>query len=95
MPDDNKLHAGVTPPATPEDPNAVKGREIAERMVRGIGRWFRFVITTLIVAFPLALVGWWIWSFITTPTFLADLTYWQWYAVVVFVRFLWGDDRRR
>jgi hypothetical protein len=47
------------------------------------------------MAFPLALVCWWMYAVLLPPTFLGDLGYWQWYAVLVLVRVIWGDDRRR
>lgn len=96
MSDDNKLRAvdENDRPAegpTPED----KGRELAEKMVNGIGRFLRFVIITLITAFPLALVCWWMYAVLLPQTFLGDFGYWQWYGLLVLIRVIWGDDRRR
>ena len=46
----------------------------------------RFLILTFLTAFPLALVCWWMYAVLLPPTFLGDLGYWQWYAVLVLVR---------
>lgn len=92
---DNKLRA-VDDSDRPEGPtNEDKGREMAERMVNSFGRWLRWVLLTLISAFPLALVCWWMSSFLPLLPFLGDLGYWQWYALLVIVRVIWGDDQRR
>lgn len=95
MSEDNKLRA-VDENDRPEGPsNEEKGRELAERMVNAFGRWLRWVFLTFLTAFPLALVCWWMYAVLLPPTFLGDLGYWQWYAVLVLVRVIWGDDRRR
>lgn len=96
MSDDNKLRAVSDDETRAEGPsNEERGREMAERMVNGIGRFLRFIVVTLVSAFPLALICWWMYSFLLVPTFLAELGYWQWYAVLVLARVIWGDDRRR
>lgn len=92
MSDDNKLHAVGDQPENAEDPNVVKGREISERMVASVGRFFRWVIRVVFVGFPLALLCWWLASLVPLVPFLSDLGYWQWYGLIVWVRLAWGRD---
>jgi hypothetical protein len=93
--DDNKLRA-VDESDRPEGPtDEEKGRELAERMVKSVGRFLWWMIKTFVMAFPLALVCWWMYAVLLPPTLLGDLGYWQWYAVLVLVRVIWGNDRQR